>query len=150
MNSPSQLCLTCKGMFNGSSRPCEEDYLKDSSHRLHHKSPAQFRAAALQKCYICSRNWAKVPKPYQLKWEAEEGKDNTLAHPAFMRYRFVQSTHDQFTEVLTEPTEFLAVEILWNNMFPLKSWNTIYHLVSNQRLEIAGDDGQLMASFCSG
>jgi hypothetical protein len=121
--------------------------LNDSGYRLHHTSPAHFRAAALQKCYICSRNWAKVPEPYRLKWE--EVEDNTLANQNFMRYRFVRNTNEQVTEILTEPTEFPALEILWTNMFPLQAWATFYHLVPTQRLEITGEDDQLTASFRS-
>ncbi|KAH6952478.1 hypothetical protein BKA56DRAFT_663730 [Ilyonectria sp. MPI-CAGE-AT-0026] len=35
-------------------------------------------------------------------------------------------------------------------MFPLQAWTTFYHLVPTQRLEITGEDDQLMASFRSG
>ena len=67
-----------------------------------------------------------------------------------MRYRFVQNTNEQVTEIVTEPADFLALEILWNNMDPLKSWDTFYHLIPKQRLEFTGKDNRLMASFRSG
>ncbi|KAG9229422.1 heterokaryon incompatibility protein-domain-containing protein [Amylocarpus encephaloides] len=143
----SKLCSTCGDMFNGNSLPCQRDILKNAGYRLHQTSPTHFRAAALQKCFICSQNWAKVPEPYRLRWEKEE--DNTRNDVDFMRYRFVRNTHETVTETVTEPTEFLALEILWNNMDPLKSWSTFYHLVPTQRLEITAVDDQLIASFRS-
>jgi len=125
--TPSMLCSACQDMFNGNSRPCLDNggvHLNDAGYKLHHTSLAQFRDAALHKCYICVRNWARVPDPYRLQWSGGEGAfdPSSPLHSNFMRYRFISDEQGRFgANGLSTAVDMPWIEMLWNNMVPLKS-----------------------------
>jgi hypothetical protein len=68
-----------------------------------------------------------------------------------MRYRFISDEQERFGAIgLATAVDMPWIEMLWNNMDPLQSWNAFYFLVPTECLEEAIEDGRRMASFSCG